>query len=338
MAGLSRTADAAGDFGTPEQEVPATGLPGVDWESCMTMNDSWGFHASDTNWKSTETLIHTLVDIASKGGNFLLNVGPTAEGEIPEASVDRLRAMGRWLEVNAESIYGCGASPFRRLGWGRATTRPGKIYLHVFDWPEDGVLRIPGLLNEVRAASFLDPPQVLEHRIVHDEQGVAIVNLPDEATDPIDTVIVLDIAGEPAVIPTVPTHAADGTLTLHAVDASVRGSARYEPREDRRCIGFWMDVNDEIRWAARVRDPGPYEVTLELACEPGSEGSTFMADIDGSAVEGVVPATGGWGEFITVRLGPVWLDAGALDVTVKATDKPGLAVMNLRAVRLRPAG
>ncbi len=338
MAGLSRDAEAAGDFGTPEQEVPATGLPGVDWESCMTMNDSWGFHASDTNWKSTETLIHTLVDIVSKDGNFLLNVGPTAEGEIPEASVDRLRAMGRWLEVNGESIYGCGASPFRRLAWGRATTKPGKIYLHVFDWPEDGVLRIPGLLNEVRAASFLDPPQVLEHRIVQDEQGVAIVNLPDEPTDPIDTVIVLDIAGEPAVISALPTQAADGTLTLHAIDATVRGSALYESREDRRCIGFWTNASDEVRWTARLVEPNvQYYVSVELACEPGSEGSTFAVSLNGSTVKGTVPATAGWGDFIQLDLpGPVRLEAGPLEVVVSATNKPGGAVMNLRAVRLQP--
>ena len=86
MEGLNKTDRTyAGDFGTPEQQIPATGLPGVDWESCMTMNDTWGFKSYDENWKSSETLIRNLIDIASKGGNYLLNVGPTAEGEIPGA-------------------------------------------------------------------------------------------------------------------------------------------------------------------------------------------------------------------------------------------------------------
>jgi alpha-L-fucosidase len=146
MEGLSAGDDYAGDFGTPEQQVPATGLPGVDWETCMTMNDTWGYKAYDENWKSSEDLIRHLVDIASKGGNFLLNVGPTPEGLIPAASVARLEAMGRWMAVNGESIYGTTASPIGRPSWGRCTAQGNRLYLHVFDWPTDGrlSLSLPG--------------------------------------------------------------------------------------------------------------------------------------------------------------------------------------------------
>ena len=94
-----------GDYGSPEQRVPKGGLD-YDWETCMTMNDTWGFKKNDHNWKPTQVLVHNLVDIASKGGNFLLNVGPTSEGLIPEPSVERLRAIGEWLRVNSEAIYG----------------------------------------------------------------------------------------------------------------------------------------------------------------------------------------------------------------------------------------
>jgi alpha-L-fucosidase len=114
MEGLSKGDEYAGDFGTPEQQVPPSGLPGVDWETCMTMNDTWGYKSYDQNWKSTEELIHTLVDVASKGGNFLLNVGPTSEGLIPQASVERLQEMGKWMAINSESIYGTTASPIGR--------------------------------------------------------------------------------------------------------------------------------------------------------------------------------------------------------------------------------
>jgi alpha-L-fucosidase len=106
MQGMTRTDQQyAGDFGTPEQEILA-GTSTLDWESCMTMNDTWGFKSTDNNWKSAETLIHNLVDIAAKGGNYLLNVGPTAEGLIPQASVERLAEMGDWMDVNGEAIYG----------------------------------------------------------------------------------------------------------------------------------------------------------------------------------------------------------------------------------------
>ncbi|HRJ50975.1 MAG TPA: alpha-L-fucosidase, partial [Phycisphaerales bacterium] len=172
MAGLTAAGDFPGDFGTPEQEIPSTGLAGQDWESCMTMNDTWGYKASDSNWKSPETLIRMLVETTSKGGNFLLNVGPTAQGLIPEPSVERFAAIARWMKANHASIHGAGASPFRRLPWGRCTTRPGRLYMHVFEWPADGVLRVPGLLNTVTAAAALATGQKLSP--VRDAAGWSI--------------------------------------------------------------------------------------------------------------------------------------------------------------------
>jgi alpha-L-fucosidase len=104
MQGMNKYKDAAGDFGTPEQEI-LEGTSDADWESCMTMNDTWGFKTNDHNWKSTQILIDNLVDIAAKGGNYLLNVGPTAGGLIPAPSVERLKAMGEWLRINGEAIH-----------------------------------------------------------------------------------------------------------------------------------------------------------------------------------------------------------------------------------------
>jgi hypothetical protein len=154
-----------GDLRTPEQHIPATGLD-YDWETCMTMNDTWGFKSWDDNWKSTTTLLRNLVDIASKGGNYLLNVGPTSEGEIPAASIQRLQAIGKWMKVNAESIYGTSASPFsKQLTWGRCTrkTRAGgtRLYLHVFDWPADGQVVLPGIKNELAKAFILETKKEL---------------------------------------------------------------------------------------------------------------------------------------------------------------------------------
>jgi len=145
MEGMNRSdREYAGDFGTPEQQIPANGIPGVDWESCMTLNDTWGFKSYDDNWKSTETLVRNLIDIASKGGNYLLNVGPTAEGEIPAPSVERLAGMGKWTAVNGESIYGTSASPFSaQLPFGRATKKGQRLYVQVFDWPANGTLTLP---------------------------------------------------------------------------------------------------------------------------------------------------------------------------------------------------
>jgi len=111
-----------GDSETPEQHIPPAGFKDRDWETCMTMNGTWGYKSYDNNWKSTETLLRNLIDIASKGGNYLLNVGPTSEGLIPEPSVVRLKEVGNWMHANGEAIYGTTASPFTQpLPWGRVT-------------------------------------------------------------------------------------------------------------------------------------------------------------------------------------------------------------------------
>ena len=192
MEGLSKTDRAyAGDFGTPEQQIPASGLPGVDWESCMTMNDTWGFKSYDENWKSPETLIRNLIDIVSKGGNYLLNVGPTAEGEIPAPSVERLGATGRWLAANGEAIYGTTAGPFTaQLSWGRATRKPGKLYLHVFDWPADGHLPVPAFGGTVKSARLLSSPS--SSLTVETTSSGFSITVPAAKPDPIASVIVLE--------------------------------------------------------------------------------------------------------------------------------------------------
>ncbi len=160
-----------GDIETPEQYIPSTGGPeGRDWETCMTMNNTWGFKRQDTDWKSGADLIRKLVDIAHKGGNFLLNVGPTAEGEIPAASVERLREVGEWVAKNGEAIYGTTASPVPYLSWGRATRKGNVLYLHVFDWPADGQLRVP-MQCQVTGAHLLarpdEPLQVVTAAAAH---------------------------------------------------------------------------------------------------------------------------------------------------------------------------
>ncbi|HTG86425.1 MAG TPA: alpha-L-fucosidase, partial [Pyrinomonadaceae bacterium] len=192
MQGMNKTdQEYAGDFGTPEQEIPANGLPGVDWESCMTMNTTWGFKSYDDKWKSPQELVRNLIDIASKGGNYLLNVGPTAEGLIPAASVERLAAMGKWMKVNGESIYGTSASPFtKQLEFGRATSKPGRVYLHVFDWPADGTLQVPSMDKTVTRAYLLANPGP-SLKFSTSNRGVS-VQLAPQAVDPIATVIVLE--------------------------------------------------------------------------------------------------------------------------------------------------
>ncbi|MFN9124476.1 MAG: alpha-L-fucosidase [bacterium] len=237
MEGITREGDYRGDYGTPEQQIPATGLGlGVDWETCMTMNDTWGYKKNDGNWKSDADLVRKLVDIASKGGNFLLNVGPTGEGEIPAPSVERLEAMGEWMKVNGRAIYGTQANPFPEPpSWGRITRAKNedgsdRLYLHVFDWPSDGTLELSGLLSEPRAVQLLG--QRTRNLWPTTRSGDTLVMyLPKEPLDAVCTVVALDLA-EPLAVAELPViHAPDdkfaGGMTVSVAQPEGRVVYRY---------------------------------------------------------------------------------------------------------------
>ena len=200
-----------GDTETPEQYIPPQGYPGRDWETCMTMNRHWGFNAVDQEWKSTESLIRNLCDIASKGGNYLLNVGPDALGQIPTESLNRLADVGAWMKVNGEAIYGSGPTPFDGLmgvfsptekdkkgnpkflpewKW-RATTKPGHLYLMVFEWPKDGTFNVPSFPQKITGASLLAAPSV-KLTVTQDDKGTTIGGLPTKAPDAVASVIALE--------------------------------------------------------------------------------------------------------------------------------------------------
>jgi len=223
MEGFSQDKESAGDFGTPEQQIPATGLPGLDWETCMTMNDNWGYNSHDQNWKSTKQIVRMLADIASKGGNYLLNVGPTAEGVFPQPSIDRLREIGAWMKVNGEAIYGTQASPFKSLAWGRCTQKSvaggTRLYLHVFDWPADGKLAVPGLLNTPKSVSLLSGAGRRALTAKRDEDAL-IISVPAQAPDAIDSVVVVDVAGK-ADINDPPVIQAPNEIFTDSLDVAV---------------------------------------------------------------------------------------------------------------------
>jgi len=240
MQGLTKEGGYVGDFGTPEQEIPATGIPGAEWESCMTMNNNWGYNKNDNNWKSAEDLVQKLIDIASKGGNFLLNVGPTAEGLFPQASVDRLKMMGEWMKLNSESIYGTEASPFRHLPWGRCTQKTIKgntrLYLHVFD-PANKQIVLPGLGSEITSARVLATNLPVKFS---KKDNAYIFDFAGLTPQPFPTVIAVDLKGK-AIVYTEPQITAPATVFI-----------------DHLPVSFATDIpNAIIRYTTDGTEPGP---------------------------------------------------------------------------------
>ncbi len=327
-----------GDTDTPEQFIPATGIPGRDWEVCMTMNDTWGYKSDDHNWKSSQDLIRKLVDIVSKGGNFLLNVGPTAEGEIPAESIDRLRAVGRWMKTNGEAIYGTVASPFSRLPWGRCTTKrrgeAATLYLHVFDWPSNGRLLVEGLRSPITSARLLAGGGPLT---VESSPEGPILRLPAAAPDTDASVIRVEVSGRLSVVKVLPKQRPDGTVMLAAADAdlhNVLGSdLQTETRDGVVNIGFWTDSRATVSWKFAVTRPGVFDVVAELA----SMGvSRFELEVPGQKLPCEAPNTGDYRRFQKVKLGRITLTkAGEVELRIKPTAGQWQPI-NIRSLLLNP--
>ncbi len=265
MEGVTREGNYRGDYGTPEQQIPATGLPeGVDWETCMTMNGTWGFDKNDHDWKSNADLIHKLCDIASKGGNFLLNVGPTGEGEIPAPSVERLGAMGAWMKVNSSAIYGTHANPFSEApSWGRVTrgVNPDggdRLYLMVSDWPKDGKLQLSGLLSGVGAVQILGQKtkQLFIHR---QEGGVTTFMLPTTPVDPICTVVSVDLEGTLAIAANPVITAADEKFV-----GSLEVSIKTAPEDSMLVYRYTTDGSQPTNKSAAASAPFAVRATTTV--------------------------------------------------------------------------
>jgi alpha-L-fucosidase len=203
---------AEGDYTSTGDNVVPPNVSGEAWEVPATINHTWGFRRDDTDWKSPGQIAFKLVDIVSKGGNYLLNVGPTAEGVIPQVSQDILRTVGKWLQVNGEAVYGAAATPFgeelgepsakgfkdvrgdtlvyQQIQW-RVTTKPGKLYIIFFDEPR-APFAVPAMKNRITKAYRLADKAPIEMKT---ENGRTYLTLERPIFDPMATVVVVEFEG-----------------------------------------------------------------------------------------------------------------------------------------------
>ena len=327
----------AGDTMTPEQHIPPRGYPGQMFEVCMTMNDTWGFKAQDQNWKSTRQLLGHLSDIASKGGNFLLNLGPTAAGEIPAPSVDRLREIGRWMKTNGEAIHGTLASPFpRRLSWGRVTRRPqgaGEVlYLHVWEIPSDGVLLLPRLADEpVRAQALGSSGSVSVRKT---PAGLQVL-LGKSAADELLPVLKLEFS-QPVRLPEsdFPSPGPDGNIRLAAWEADCLGhhdgNLHMVGQGEEAHLANWKNPEYAVEYQVANPVAGTWQVRAEISAERDTR---IHLRVGKETTPAQVAATAG--EWVWQDLGPVRLPAGAGTVGLQPFPD-GWSEIRLRRVELIP--
>jgi alpha-L-fucosidase len=295
------------------QSLTDNGMPvgGIEeaWETPQTLNDTWGYSRFDQNWKSPEEIIRRMVAIVSKGGNYLLNVGPTGEGIIPAPSVKILKEVGEWMHKNSESIYGASPSPFPvELPWGFCTSKGEMLYLHVFDWPGDGILKLEGLNNRILNAYMLTEKEG-KLKVKRDKSGQLLIYLPESRPDPINSVVVLQIAATPDVDPVVVQQIGNEPVVLDYLTASTYGKTvkRFNRKgeEGQFHISKMEGPEDIIEWRANMINPGMYDVSITYAAIPGWENCSFKVSAGKEQITGMVKSSPGWYEYKTEKIGQI---------------------------------
>ena len=323
------------------QNLSDNGMPpsGIEeyWETPQTHNHTWGFSKFDTEWKSTAEVVRRLVEIVSKGGNYLLNIGPDGLGRVPQESVDTLTGVGKWVRANGESIYGTTASPFPEIPWGYSTVKGGTLYLHVFEWPKDGLLQLKGLRNEViKVATLADPEQALSFK---QEAGFVEIKVPAKPPDPINSVLVMEIEGTADVDPVLVTQREDGGYALDFLSAATQGAAvkRFN-REGEWHISKWTGPSDGITWHIDVASPGEFEVRITYAANEGWVGQGYAIEAGGTQLEAKVERTGDWYEYQTFSPGTIALaEAGQQTIRIVPKSTVPESLMYFKEMELVPA-
>jgi len=335
------------DFG--DSEVPATPIKGP-WESIYTHNDSWGYIKHDMNFKTPEEIIRLLANVASKGGNLMLNVGPDGEGNIPEYSAKFLRETGKWLDKNGESIYSSTYGLIPAQPWGVSTSKPGKQYLHVLYRPENGKLLVPGFKGKVSKVYTLAEQRNLVWKKTGDDVWI---DLPEFDKDAANTVFVMEYSGK------VPDYDLSVPLTvsnqfkenqLEATFAKLKGNAKIKSLTYSHYYGDWKhticvtdmkELTDGAEFSIRVTEPGDYKISLEYSCSPESakqEGSMnvnnqefLFRTLRTSAFDNKAPLP-----FIKHTIATTtFTKAGVYQINIKPLQN-GVELFKLKSVHLAP--
>ncbi|MEF2245246.1 alpha-L-fucosidase [Paenibacillus sp. IITD108] len=276
--------DGFGDYGNPGDNQLSVKVTRKDWESIHTLNDSWGYRHSDHNWKSANELIRHLIDVVSMNGNYVLNIGPMGSGQLDAQSTKLLEAIGQWISVNGESIYGTTASPIGKPQWGRCTAKLQEklLYLHLFEWPSDGQLIVPGIRNSIVKMELFcgAAAEELEYERLNDQDWLVKLLESERRSNGEIVVIRLRFEGELLANP-IPRLIESQSNTLAAFDGELEGpSLRLDTgKKGRENITNWASEQDKISWQIRVASPGSYSVQVNYGADEENAGAKYCLEI-----------------------------------------------------------
>ena len=347
-----RVGHGLGDYDSAGDNQISMGNAKRIWETPVTMNDTWGFKSYDQNWKPVSVLIRQLVQVISQGGNYLLNIGPTSEGLVPQPSVERLGQVGDWLKKNSESVYGAGPSPFPyQFPWGIITAKPGKLYLHVFDWPKKQLV-LYGIKSKVRNARLLatgDKLMFEQKENASIDHNELTIQLPKSPSDGSDSVIELDMNGDVQVDKAL-LQQPDDSITLPAFLSTAHHIGTEGLRFDSRGVAErWTNKDEWMDWTFKLSDPGTFDVVVVTSQQKYGRdwegGHVLTLEIAGQKLKSTInddgreenPTNPYW-PYVISKAGRISIDkAGKYELALKpdsltADKKLGLTLVSVKLV------
>ncbi|MBT1699399.1 alpha-L-fucosidase [Fulvivirgaceae bacterium PWU4] len=335
---LARSSDISfGDYKNtadrPAEFYPVEG----DWEAIPTTNESYGYHKYDQSHKTPAHFIQLMASAASRGGNLLMNIGPMGDGRIDPKDLDILNAIGKWVKVNEESIYGTSVTPLPLQSWGASTLGKNKLYLHVYQWPANQQLVVGGLKSKIKKAYLLSDPSKRALKWSKPNTLDLSITVPEKAPDEANTVIVLETDGN---VETDPVRLLTGgklTQRLLAFDAAQQGKGfRYgDGKADRYYVEGWNKKDQSLSWKFRVEQPMSFNAGLKyIAVATG--GGRVQVRLNGKVLFDQVVIADKQNGPAFKALGPLALQPGTYTLEIAATEIEGEEIMKLLEITLVP--
>lgn len=313
--------------------VPTEG----DWETIPTTNESYGYHKFDLSHKPVSHFIQLMAKAAARGGNMLMNIGPMGDGLIDPKDQDILRGIGKWLDVNGDSIYNSERTPLPVQAWGESTVKGNRLYLHVFNWPRDGKLVLGGLQNQIAKVYLLADASKKSLFTTRLNDSDVVIRVPVKAADMADTVVVVEVKGAINANPT-RLLARDQSNVLRSFDGDLHGDGlRYGDGKAFRAYLFdWKDMNQWIGWALRLNAPAEFEVEVKYTTASKENVGTYEVAVGDQRLRATIKPTANENESTTVSIGRIKLGAGKHELAIKPVEIKGGELMRLFYVSLTP--